>query len=210
MAEPIPGFVVGIVTSNSDPLAIGRIKVSIPILLEEGTPYWISPGNWPGAGGIGVGSQYEPPPIGAQVSVIFEHGLWDIPDAHAIYLSVAPGLKSDMTSASPLTITEATSAANARKRTVIWEKPDLAVIVIDEDSDHRVIIEAYDGGGTAAVSVGAKVEVRAKDGASGKGASVSIQGRTSIEIYSQGLIDIEAGVLQLQGRRVLKGTGRTI
>lgn len=212
MSEPIPGFAPALVAYNDDPTGGGRIKVTIPNLIEPETPYWVLPGGWPGAGGENNGSQYPPPAIGSHVFVIFEYGVWDAPDAHAIYLTGYYGLKSDGSgeSASPSTITEASTAEKSRQRTVVYETDDLAVAVIDEDDDHRVVIEAFDNGGTSSASVGAKLEVRAKDGASGRAASITIQGRTSIEIFSQGLIDIDAGILQLQGRRVLKGSGRPI
>jgi hypothetical protein len=197
--EPVSGFVVGIVTNNEDPEAMGRVKVTIPAVYDSEAPFWVLPACWPGGGGGSMtGSQYQPPEVGAQVFVLFEHGVWNKVDTQAIYLTGFYGRK-DGASVSPETIQQASSAENARKRTVLWENEKVSVHIIDEDDSKKIVLMAKE--------TGSKIEVNAADNTDGNSETIYIEGRTMISLFSYGVIDIQANTVQINGRTVGGGSG---
>lgn len=194
MPTPACGFLIGIVVANNDPNAMGRVKVRIPGVWEPEAPGWILPACWPGGGGISkTGSQYPPPEVGAQVFVLYEHGVWWKTDGQAIYLAGYYGAKEGE-SLSPETIGQASDYEGANKRTVIWENEKVAIAVIDEDDDKRIILTAK--------TTGSKIEVNAMDNDDGNSESIYIEGRTTVSIYSDGIIDLSAPIVQINGRTV--------
>jgi len=200
--DTISGFAPGVVTRNDDPDGTGRIKVMIPGLLDE-TPYWVMPGNWPGGGGIGKGSQYPPPPIGGQVQVIFQYGVYLDPNSVAFYMSGYYGQTEEGVQAGPEIISAAASPADAHKRTVLWEGASLLAYIVEDDTEERLVLQAK--------ATGSKIEINAKDGTDGKSETIYIEARTALSLYSRGLLDIAAdGVVQIQGRRVDSVTSRGI
>jgi hypothetical protein len=200
--DTIPGFAPGIVINNKDPNGTGRIKVRIPGVLDE-TPYWVMPGNWPGAGGVGKGSQYPPPPINGHVAVIFEYGIYSAPDAHAFYFTGYYGHKEDGMQAGPEIISAAPSAEEAHKRVVLWEGEDLLAYVVEDATESKLVLQAK--------LTGSKIEINAKDGAGGHAETIYIEARTLLSLYAKGNLDIRAdGVVQIQGRPVDEFTERSI
>lgn len=68
---------VGVVLDNADPLRLGRVRVRIPGVLDQGTG-WALPLGMPGAGGKKRGS-FSVPPQEAEVGVFFNMGDPDRP-----------------------------------------------------------------------------------------------------------------------------------
>lgn len=201
----IAGFVPGIVTNIDDPEGTGRIKVRIPGLFDEPeAPYWIMPAGWPGAGKVGRGSQYPPPPINAHVYIMFEYGVWKSPDAHAVYLTGYYGILEDTNvQAGPEIISDAPTAERAHQRVVLWEGDSLIAYIIEDEDEERLIMQAK--------ATGSKIEINAKDGTGGKSETIYIEARTMLSLYSKGLLDIKSDSrVQIQGRIVDSGTGRGI
>lgn len=193
--DVIPGFAPAVVTKNEDPQGTGRIKVCIPGLLEPETPYWVMPMCWPGAGGIGKGSQYPPPSPGAQVAVIFEYGIYLDPDSHAMYLTGYYGLNANGGQAGPSYIDTGNSIADRHKRVILWEGASLVAYIVEDNSEEKLVLQAK--------NTGSKIEINAKDGTGGKSETIYVESRTMLSLYSKGLLDIKAdGVVQIQGRRV--------
>lgn len=193
--DRIPGFVFAIVVDNADPEATGRIIVSVPGIIEPKTAYWVMPACWPGAGQIGKGPQYPPPPEGAQVMVMFEHGIYRPADSHAVYLTGYYGLKPDGTQAGPPVLDEADTAARAQQRTVLWEGASLVAYIIEDDEEEKLVLKAK--------ATGSKIEINAKDGQGGKSECIYIEARTLLSLYAKGTLDIRAdGRVQIQGREV--------
>lgn len=205
--DTIAGFVPGIVTDIEDPSAGGRVKVRVPGLIEPETPYWVMPMTWPGGGrGDNRGSQYPPPPVGSQVAVMFEYGKYLEPDSHAVYFTGFYGLDTDAgTYAGPAAIGEASTIAQTRDRTVVWEGEKLRLYFIEDAtaSEYRAVIEAK--------ATGSKIEINAADGENGKSETINVEARTQLTLYSRGIVDISAdGAVQIQGRTVDDVTTRSI
>lgn len=201
--DRITGFVFALVVDNNDPEGTGRIIIAVPGLIEPRSAYWVMPACWPGAGQIGKGSQYPPPPQGSQVMVVFEHGIYRAPDSNAIYLTGYYGLKPDGTQAGPPVLNEAATAQKAQQRAVLWEGTSLVAYIIEDSEEEKLVLKAK--------ATGSKIEINAKDGQGGKSESVYIEARTLLSIYARGTIDIRAdGAVQIQGRRVDSLTTRSL
>jgi len=197
----IPGFIDGFVTNNLDPERQGRIKARVPGLFNE-TPYWCRP-TWPGSGGIGQGSQY-PVMVGAQVSLIFDHGDSDL---GAIYL---PGMYGKEQGVPVMTtpVRAASTAEKAVQTIVLWDDPTFSVF-LSLENDYQglagrevrqlVLLEKESGGG---------IVIDARDGNDQTGHTISIEARTGIIIRSRGVIKIQGDqAVEIQGRRVMKSGG---
>ncbi|HEX2040927.1 MAG TPA: VgrG-related protein [Acidimicrobiales bacterium] len=72
-ADRIEGVMVGVVTDNSDPMRLGRVKVKIPALGETFTTGWAQV-VYPGAGGAQARGLQLVPEVGDHVIVAFELG----------------------------------------------------------------------------------------------------------------------------------------
>ena len=192
----ITGFAPGIVTTNSDPDGASRIKVMIPNVLEPETSYWVHPTGWGGAGGgNGRGSSYPPPPIGGQVQVIFQYGIYQDPNSVAFYLTGYYGQNDAGEQAGPEILSAADTPANALKRTVLWEGASLLAFIVEDDTEEKLVLMAK--------ATGSKIEINAKDGTDGKSETITIEARTALSLYSKGLLDIKSdAMVQIQGRRV--------
>ncbi len=199
----ISGFAPAIVTNIDDPNGTGRIKVMIPGLLEPEAPYWVMPMCWPGAGGVGKGSQYPPPAVKSQVAVIFEYGIYLDADSHAMYLTGYYGHTADGFQAGPTVISAVATPADSLKRTVLWEGDALVAYFIEDATEERLIFQCK--------NTGSKIELNAKDGENGTAETIYIEARTVLSLYAKGLLDIKAdGVVQIQGRKVDSITTRSI
>lgn len=194
----INGFVPGVVTQRETGPG-GRVKARLPGILDE-TPYWIMPAGWPGAGGdTGQGSRYPAPPINAQIFVMFSHGIYSEPDSQAIYLTGYYGENQDGSFPGPTTAIEAgTTAEEQRERVSVWEDDNFSIDITNEDNNKNLTLQTKNG---------TKIQIRAADGDSGKAETVIVESTTAISLYSKGLIDIKAPVVQINNRPVLYGGG---
>jgi hypothetical protein len=74
----LPFLYDGEVTNRTDPDGLGRVKIKIEGIVEPETPNWAEPIGVQGGGHANRGT-FEPPRIGANVSVMFKHGDPDFP-----------------------------------------------------------------------------------------------------------------------------------
>lgn len=204
MADTIPGFVPGIVKEHHQSES-GLIRCAIPGLFDDITPYWIMPAGWPGGGGgtsTHQGSSYPPPPIGGQVFVMFCYGQYEGPDSQAIYLTGYYGNIIDLQtgySPGPLCKQEATEPEDRINHVCIWEDENFIVDISNRTDSKAINIQSKDGN--------SRVTINTSTGDSGKAQEVVIEGQTLVSIYSPGMIDLDANIVQIQGRRVLKNGG---
>jgi hypothetical protein len=74
----LPFLYEGEVTRRDDPDGLGRVKIRIPGLIEPETPNWAFPMGGKG-GGFAQHGDWQPPPVGATVEVLFKLGEPDHP-----------------------------------------------------------------------------------------------------------------------------------
>jgi hypothetical protein len=193
-------MVYGTVASNKDPTGCGRVKVNVPAL---GTlSQWFIPAGWPGAGGLSQGTQF-PVPFGAQIMVFFEQG--DI-KAGGAYIPLHYGQVADAEGGAtvfPTRVAERKGQYGANstlKCATLWED-DYFRIFVDFDKVgvspnlRNITIEEKHGGST--------IQMDAAAGANGKSSTITIYGRTNVNIQSEGAVSITGGSVSIQGRRVL-------
>lgn len=222
----INGFVWGTVVDDKDPLGIGRVRVRIEGMFEPAHPEWVLPLGWPGAGLPSQGSKYSTK-IGAQVAVIFENG---DPDSTPGYLTAPYGASEGIPDGTSV-VTEAflkglaqtdfatedlkqavqdgilsglatgEAAEEVVELNVIWEDEAFVFFVTTKETDKRmVMVEKRTLSG---------IVLNATDGGQSKSVTLDIFANTSIRMRSNGIIDISALGVQIQGRKVAVKPGVT-
>ncbi|MBM4370150.1 MAG: hypothetical protein FJ098_00750 [Deltaproteobacteria bacterium] len=188
------GPVWGVVVENDDATATGRVWCFIPGVYDPKTPFPILPMGWPGAGGKGQGSQYPPPPVGAQVLIQFIGGVYRGEHVEAVYYTGYYGTEAGVR-IGPSGISQGATPEKARQRTVLWEDDKVQVMVVSEADDRRVVIQSK--------TRGSVIELDAASGPNGNSEVITIESATAIFLYSKGLLDLSAdGQVRIQGRRV--------
>jgi len=93
--NPFFGKYRGKVTSNIDPLALGRVQVSVPAVLGDGRLSWAMPCSPYAGDKVGF---FAVPPVGANVWVEFEAGNTDFPILAGCFWGTgeAPALLADV------------------------------------------------------------------------------------------------------------------
>jgi Type VI secretion system/phage-baseplate injector OB domain len=132
----------GKVEVNFDPLGLGRIQVSVPDVMGDGTMAWAMP-CLPGAGpGVGI---FVIPPQGANVWVEFERGDPDYP----IYAGGFWGLGEAPATLGP-----------TQPLTRIWKGDNFTLEVLDAPGLGELTLSVMTATGEAVVKAGAgKMEV---------------------------------------------------
>ena len=159
---------------------------------------WCIPLGWPGAGSPDEGSRY-PATVGQQVAVFLEQGDSNAPPA---FLPTIYGKEKGKDTQPGATL----SASDTEKVATIWETKKVRIFASKDKDIHKVVIETTETNQEDR----AYIEVNATDGTSSKAATVTIQGRTSVQIKSDGVIDISGSRVQIQGRIVADTTKKQI
>lgn len=195
--EQISGFAWGIVTRNDDPIGCGRVRVRIPGYFEPEHPEWVLPMGWPGGGGLEKGSRY-PTPVGAQVAVIFEYGN---PDSAPVFLTGYYGLTGERPAGPSNPAFAHIEGRDPQEQVTIWEDEQFNIVITEETDNKKVsIVEKSTGSG---------ITLNSTDGVSGKAVTMTIAANTSINIQSNGIVNIEGLTVQINGRKVVHKPGVT-
>lgn len=168
------GMAIGEVTDRADPEGLGRVRVTIPGMIEESA--WAPPLGTMGGGSKQRGS-FAVPEVGATVGVWFNQGDLDAP-----YYLAAGWAKPDEGSEVP---------AEA-------EDPDVRVITTE---NYAIVIDEREGKQTFAIR---DRNTDGDDAIvfDGKEHSLTISATTAVSIKCDGQVDIDACTITIGGRVV--------
>jgi phage baseplate assembly protein gpV len=180
---PRLGLYNGVVTSNADPLKIGRVRVRVPGLIVESD--WAFPLALSRGENVGF---WQIPKVGADVGVWFLAG-----DHDRVFYVPGHCIAPRGQSKAPTTIQAADVTPDAAAQISVWET-----------EDHVIVLDGRPGA--------QGFEVRDKitgDGVSYERASMSlsIKSTVAVKIESSGVVDINALAVTIMGRPVVPGAG---
>ena len=178
------GLELGVVIDNADPLEIGRVRVRVPGVVNEGTG-WALPLGTVGGGSAQRGL-YAVPKVGADVGVFFHRG---DPDGQAFYVAGhwgRPGGRSEAP-------TPVAAAAGAQPEKITAFETDVFLVTYD-DRDGKALLRLEDK------RSGDHVEI------DGVKMSVSVKATTSLQLLCDGLVQIDGVDIQIGGRKLLRGS----
>lgn len=175
--QKLLGLYEGPVVNNKDPKKLGRVTVRIPGLIDE-TP-WAFPLGWGGAKQRG---DWRPPPIGAEVGVMFKMG---DPD-HPRYILGYPGEGETPDEVQESSVEDAVKVPfvheGERWKFILDERPGKArIALIDKVTDDVIEID-------------------------GVGLGVHFKATSALSIECDGAVDIRGASVTINGRKVAPST----
>lgn len=180
------GMQIGVVVERKDPKKLGRVRIRIPGYCEDRSA-WAFPIGAPGGGSAQRGFKWVPP-IGAEVAVWFRGGNIDDPR----YMPAHWGILDDSGSEMPTASKDLSADDAPDVHSIEWAKYS---IEIDEREGHEsLIIRDKDSGDN--------IEF---DGRKESGPGIVIQASAGLSIIVDGILNIAAGKVVINGRNV--GTG---
>lgn len=189
----------GVVTNNVDPLRLGRVRARVPGIADDPETAWALPCGMPGSGTAQRGF-FDVPNIGSEVYVFFLGGDPDKPRYMPGHWGL-PGGESEI----PTPARDALDEDEADAPNVKVYETNTWVMVFDErEGKERFYIkrkrdiEGVDDedliGGNALM-----LEFDATNG------TCAISAPGGIVLRSLGMIDIDASIIQIAGRKVANG-----
>jgi hypothetical protein len=179
VSGPLKELYEGPVVDNKDPKKLGRVKVSIPGVADP--TGWAFPLGWAGAGAKKLGA-WQPPPIGAEVGVLFKQGEPDQPR----YIGGYPGTGEAPDEVEESSVEEATQIPylfnGKRWKFIMDERPGKARIAIEDKK------------------TGDKYEI------DGVKLGLKLKSTAAMSIECDGAVDIKGTSVTINGRRVAPNT----
>lgn len=171
----------GVVYDNRDPLRIGRVRVTVPGLLE---PYsnWALPVGGVGGGDVDSGF-WQVPSVGANVSILFREGDPDHPRFFSGSWGApagSPESPSFVRNLSPVEAVQVSGIETKRWNIVLDDRPGQESLVIRDRMFEGNLVEI-----------------------DGVAQGVTINGTVSVQIKSSGVVNIQAMQVIINGRPVL-------
>lgn len=193
------GLYEGIVTDNVDPLKLGRVKIRVPGVADDPSSDWAFPMGNPGSG-VSQRGFFDVPNIGSEVYVMFLQGDVDKPRFWTGHWGLPNGESEIPTQARDALDQEPSDAPNIK----VYETNNYVMVFDERDGQERFFVKRKRNiagvddedliGGNALM-----IELDATNG------TLALSAPTSIVLRSLGLIDIDASVIQIAGRKVING-----
>jgi len=172
------GMYLGYVTARNDPERLGRVRVSIPGLIEPESE-WAWPLGTVGGGAKDRGAFFVPAE-GAEVAVFFAHGDIDAPFFLSGHYGKPDG-DSEVPEEAQVDPPDVQVIATPTFRIVLDERPgQRALKLINKRTGDQVVLDA-------------------------EANTISLEGTTAITIKATGLVSIEGMTIALNGRPVGPG-----
>ncbi len=176
---------VGVVLDRNDPEVLGRVRVRVPGLMDDGGP-WAWPLGMPGGGGPQLGFKMVPR-LGAEVAVFFKGGDPDAP----YYLPAqwgAPGGSSEM--------------PTDCKDLLPGESPDVDCF---ETERYSILFDNRPGHETLRIKDKKAGDMIEMDGTSATGPGITIFGSAAVYIKTDGAFVVDASSAVINGRKLTDG-----
>lgn len=198
------GIYEGIITDNEDPLKVGRVRARIPGLLEPDGPFML-PMGMPGSGAPQRGF-WDVPDVGAEVYVCFLGGDPDKPRFWTGHWGLPDGVSEVPTQPRDAMEDDGKEAAWQIKA---YETKDWVLVFDEREESNRLFIKrkrTEEGAGDDEDLTGnaLMVELDAVQG------TVAISAPAGISLKSLGIVDIDGLVVNIGGRKVIKGITENI
>ena len=201
-ANHYTGIYEGVVTQNEDPKKLGRVKARIPGIADDPESVWMLPVGNPGAG-VAQRGFFDVPTIGSEVYAFFlggdpdkarfMTGHWGLPNGESeVPTQARDALDEDPANADKIKVYETNTwvmvfdEREGQERMFIKRKRDIPT---EPEFDDEDLV-----GGNALM-----FELDATNG------TFAISAPGGIVLRSLGLIDIDASVVQIAGRKVANG-----
>jgi uncharacterized protein involved in type VI secretion and phage assembly len=189
----IAGVITGVVTNNTDPKGIGRVKVKFPVISDSDESYWARVAAPMAGHDRGA---YCLPEVGDEVLVAFDHGDIDYP-----YILGALWSSNRMP---PEATQDAQKKYTIRSRNGLMIRMDDTsgaekIEIVDKTQSNTIVIDMANN----KIAITAKSEITIE----AKGGKLKLSGN-GVEISSQAEVKIEAGSsmdLRSSGQMKLKG-----
>lgn len=179
----VDGLQVGEVVDREDPEGLGRVRVRIPGLVEPASAW-----AWP-LGTVGGGSDrrgfFSVPEKGAEVGVLFHQGDVD----HPHYLCGHWG-KPDGQAEVPEAARDLDKADAPRVRAF---ETDRFLLYFDDRTGKEALV-------VKDKTSGDQIEF------DGKGMGITVKATSALMLKADGMVSIDAAVVQINGRLVMPGT----
>ena len=174
---------MGEVVDRDDPECLGRVRVRIPGLIEPASAW-----AWP-LGTLGGGSDrrgfFSVPEKGAEVGVLFHQGDVD----HPHYLCGHWG-KPDGQAEVPEPVREVAKEEAPQVRA--FETGRFLLVFDDRDGKEALVVKDKKSGD--------QIEF------DGKGMGITVKATSALMLKADGMVSIDAAVVQINGRLVMPGT----
>lgn len=179
----LPGLYLGEVVDREDPESLGRVRVRIPGLVEPSSAW-----AWP-LGTLGGGSDrrgfFSVPEKGAEVGVLFHQGDVD----HPHYLCGHWGKpESEAEVPEPVRGLSKEDAPMVRA----FETGRFLLLFDDREGKEAFVVKDKKSGD--------QVEL------DGKGMGITVKATSALVLKADGMVTIDAAVVQINGRLVMPGT----
>ncbi|MFY1637193.1 phage baseplate assembly protein V [Solwaraspora sp. WMMB335] len=192
------GVVIGIVTNNSDPDGLARVKVALPWLADDVETDWARVAAPMAGAGRGC---YFLPEVGDEVLVAFEHGnpevpyvvgaLWNGKDAPPVTNSDGHNDVRVMVSRSKHTIRLIDTEQDARIEIVDGSGRNSIVI---STKDNQITITAH---ADVVISAGGRLRLAGNGVEISSTADVKVQAKSALAVKSSGQLDIEGSQVNI-------------
>lgn len=182
----------GTVIDNADPRGLGRVRVTVPGLIEAPGSAWALPAGM--GGGKAQRGKYDVPEKDAAVYVFFLGGDVDKPRYFTGHFG-APGGEADTPTSAKDAYAEDGPEGAVKVKT--WETEKFAITFDDRDEKSRFFLYAKNQGQELIEGTALMIEFDNEQG------TCAISAPAGIVLRSLGIIDIDGLVVNLKGRKVL-------
>lgn len=187
------GIYEGVVVDNADPRGMGRVRFRVPGLIEDKGSDWAFPAAT-GGGGSSQRGHWHVPEIGAEIYAFFLGGDPDKPRYMTGHWSLSKG-ESEVPTDVKDAVAEDGAAVAPQVKT--WETERFALTFDERGDKQRVYLYAKAQGQDLIAGTALMFEFDEVQG------TFALSAPSGIVIRSLGMIDIDALVLNLKGRKVL-------